>query len=329
MLSRRNLRTLVPFVFTLLLVTCKTDAYISAPQPTADEILMAVAGDASSSLGPAGKFVLGSPPPTLAPQVTVANASAFAILWSREFGPLFRELLEGVHGGPIRFDKVAPCGRPLYAVSAFEEPPLEMLPSIRRAFGPWWLITMCDGNTPKVSVAVSAWATELTIVNGQIKFPVNSGAEFYAHGIPVGHSGEYPVSPERAAVSTSRQTGKRVTSAPYLIAGFNKLGHPGHARWQWRLESPVGVRTDSERVLSVGEVFTGEGVPISSGERLYVPAASQPDTLQVKSPPPLIFLEPRESYEERVRTQTKTFIVKRRSEIPALFDRVIAVDGQR
>lgn len=307
---------------------CKTDAYITAPQPTTDEIFASVAGAAQTAIGPEGRFVLSPPAPTVAPQITVGNATGLAVIWSRQFGPLFRELLEGVHGGPIRLEKLAPCGRPLYAASAFEEPPLEMLPSLRRAYGPWWLITLCDAKTPTVSVAVSAWATELTIENGAIKFPVNSGIEFYPHGIPLGHTGEYPVSPERAAVSTAQQVGRRVTSVPYLIAGAGRLGHPGHARWQWSLESAVVVRTEQGRSPSVAEVFMGEAVPVWSQEVLYVPAATQPDTVQVKSPPPLIYLEPREEYEERVRTQTRIFTLNRRTSIPAVFDRVLRVEGQ-
>lgn len=325
--ARTSLSAVAGIVLTAL-AGCSTDAYIAAPQPTASEITAAVAGLAASTINAEGKFALQPPPVTLAPQVSAAHAGVLALLWTKEFGPYFRDLLEGTHGGPIRLDRLAPCGRPLYAASAFEEPPLEMLPALRRGLGPLWLITLCEGSTPKVSVSVSAWATELTIVNGLLKFPVNSGGEFYGHGIPLGHSGEYPVSPERAAVSTSRQVGRRVTSVPYLIAGFNKFGHPGYARWQWKLESNVSVQTQTGRRLFPEEVFAGEAVPVSAGEILYVPAEIQPDTLQVKSPPPLIFLEPRESYEERVRTQTRVFTVKRRAGIPALFDRVATVEKQ-
>lgn len=313
------------FLFASL-VSCQTD-FPTAPQPTSDELRASLTGEAANAVNGAGKFVLPAPPPSLASVVSPGQASSLALVWARQFGPLLRPGLEGVHGRPIAFDKLTQCGRPLYAVSAFEEPPLDVLPAARRAVGPWWLITLCEGVTPKLSVAVSAWATELSIENNRIVFPTNAGMEFYGQGIPLGHSGEYPVSPERAAVSTARQTGRRLTSIPNLITGFNKGGHPGHARWEWQLEGNVAVRTLAGRSLSASKVYVGEPIPVSANEILFVPTATQPDTVLIESPPPLIFGESRESYEERVRTQTRIIRVARRLGVPALFDRVAAVEG--
>ena len=183
------------------------------------------------------------------------------------------------------------------------------------------------GRNTKSERSCFPWATELTIENGRIVFPTNSGMEFYGHGIPLGHSGEYPVSPERAAVSTARQTGRRVSSIPSLITGFNKGGHPGHARWEWQLEGNVAVRTQTGRSVSTSKVYVGEAIPVFAKEILFVPGATQPDTVLIESPPPGILGESRESYEERVRTQTRMIPVARRAGIPALFDRVMAVEG--
>jgi hypothetical protein len=307
--------------------TCTSDSFFTAPQPTIDDLRASVTGDAASAVSDAGKFVLPAPPITLATQLTSVEATKLAVVWSQQFGPLLRSDLEGAHGGPIAFGNLEPCGRPLYGESAFEEPPLDMLPSSRRAVGPWWFITLCQGDTPTVSVAVSAWATELRIVDNRIVFPTNQGMEFSGHGIPLGHTGEYPVSPELAAVSAARQTGRRVASSPYLLAPFNKRGHPGYARWHWRLEDTVVVKTETGRSLSAGEVFVGEAVPVSRGEILYAPAANQPDTVMVESPPPGILGESRTSYEERLRTQTRIIPVARRPGVPVLFDRITSVES--
>lgn len=177
--------------------SCNNDRAITAPEPTSDQLVQAVAGDAAAAITD-GKFVLSAPEASLAEQISVGHALALATAWSRQFGPLGRSWFEKDRGGSIRFDKLTPCGRPLFAVSGFYEPALDVLPSVRRAVGPWWLVTLCDGGTPNLSVSVSAWATELRLEGGKIAFPPNSGAEFSAIGIPIGHVGEYPSSPERA-----------------------------------------------------------------------------------------------------------------------------------
>lgn len=305
---------------------CGTDAYVTAPQPTEDDLRASVSGDAAATVTATGKFLIAQPLPGLADLVAQGDAVLLATAWSRQFGPLLRGMLEQAHGAPIRLDKVAPCGRPLYAVSPFKEPPLDMLPAARRSVGPWWLVTLCEGSTPKLSVAVSAWATELRLENGRIVFPPNAGMEFYGHGIPLGHTGEYPASPERAAVAAAQITGGRVTNVPRLIAGFNKGGHPGHARWQWSLDRRITARTADRSSVATSDVFVGEAVPIVNGEILYLAAQTQPDTVKVESPPAGIVGESRAAYEERVRTQTRVFSIERLPDIPALFDRVLAVE---
>lgn len=325
-MDARRFRTVCYALLAGSLVSCQSD-FPTAPQPTGNELRESLTGEAAMAVNEAGKFVLPAPPPSLASVVAPENASRLAVVWARQFGPLLRANLEGVHGGSIGLAKLVACGRPLYAGSAFEEPPLDVLPSARRAVGPWWLITLCEGAIPKVSVAVSAWATELTIENDRIVFPTNFGMEFYGHGIPLGHSGEYPVSPERAAVSTAQQTGRRVSSVPNLIADFRSRGHPGHARWGWQVEGSVAVRTLAGRSVSASEVYAGEAIPVSASPILFIPEASQPDTVLIESPPPGIFGESRESYEERVRTQTRIIRVARRSGVAALFDRIVAVEG--
>lgn len=307
--------------------SCRDLAEITAPEPTSDELSKAVAGEAASVLA-GGKFVLSPPEATKAEQITSVEAVQLAVAWAKQFGPLIRSSLEEERGGRIRFDRLQPCGRPLYAVNGFQEPPLDILPSVRRSIGPWWILTLCDGGAPSLSVAVSAWATELTIEQGRILFPTNGGAEFWGAGIPVGHVGEFPLSPERAAYSTSAQTGRRVTSIPYLVAGFNSLGNPHYARWQWRLDEVVSVDTDNTRGKVTRELLVGRSQAVGRPETMFTAATVQLDTITLTSPPPLIFGESRESYEERVRTQTRKITVLRRPEIPVLLNVVTAVEGR-
>lgn len=319
------LRRVLSFIAIAFALSCWGDRTVTAPEPTPDQLSQAVTGDAAAVVSD-GKFVLPAPEATVSKQLSSGEAVVLARTWARQFGPLIRSSFEDDHGAGIRFDKLLACGRPLYAVSGFAEPADDILPAVRRAIGPWWLITLCDGALPQLSVSVSAWATELRIENGRLVYPLNSGAEFSAQGIPLGHVGEYPSSPERAAFSTAQQTGRRVTSVPQLVAGFNKLGNPERARWIWNLEGAVSVRTEKTSGLVSSQVLTGHALRAGGQDELFVGSVPQPDSVDFKSPPPLLPFEPRESYEERLRTQTRTVWIKRLPEIPAFVERVVAVE---
>jgi len=139
----------------------------TAPPVTPSRLRASVTGRAASSLGADGLFKLGAPAGAVG-EISEPQAIAYATAWTRSFAPMIRDYLEQAHGQHLDFTKLGACGRPLYARSAFAPPGDEMPGPYRRPFGPWWLITLCDqGLGPSLSVAVSAWATDLGLDRGR------------------------------------------------------------------------------------------------------------------------------------------------------------------
>ena len=157
--------------------------------------------------------------------------------------------------------------------------PSELPAAHRRPYGPWLLVTLCsEDETPTVSVAVSAWATELGISKGKIEFPRNAGNEFVGIGIPQSHRGEYPAAPEAAVLLVADATGGVIESVPELIVPGRNDGPPQAARWHMTLAAPVEFRRATDNV-STRETFVG----LTSMRRLlygaFVAAKNQSDVI--------------------------------------------------
>ena len=294
-------------------------------QPSAAELARAVTGDAAAKLSADGRFQLPSVVPNGPyPEITVAQANALAIAWAREFGPLFMELLEKEHGGPINFAKLQTCGRTLYAETPYEPPPEFFHVSARRVLGSQWLVTLCDRGVPSVSLSVAARSTDLTIVNGKVEFPFSHGDEFFPMGIPLGHTGDYPMSPERAAVRIFELTGRRVTTVPTLILP----GRPFVAqlsRWGARLEGAATLRSRAG-LVERSEAYTG--ISWEAGKHTvfdYVTALEQPTALEFLFIPPGVPGETIEQYLARVDAEKRMVPVNRKPLIPVVFH---IVDGR-
>ncbi len=257
-----------------ILVACSSDSSPTEARPTPSAVRASVTGLAAAAVGQDGQIQLAAPPVGQERELTAAEALAFATAWTHDFAPITRPWLEKTHGAPINFKTLQGCGRALYARSAFNAPSQDIPAPYRRIHGPWWLVTFCDGlGSPSVSVAVSAWATDLTLQAGKLSFPRISGTEFVAVGVPLGHVGEYPMAPEVAVEVGAQQTGKRISSVPELITPLPGDGPPQLARWHLTLEAPSSVRSSSG-VRAVDEVFVS---PTHIGDREVATAAAAPD----------------------------------------------------
>lgn len=225
--------------------------------PTASRLQAVVTGAAATALDQDGRIHLPAPARGAERELTAVEAVTFASAWTRDYAPMTRSWLEDTHGAAIDFKTLTSCGRPLYARSAFNAPPQGIPGPYRRIHGPWWLVTFCDAaRAPSVSIAVSAWATELTMESGKLRFPRVGGTELVAVGIPVGHVGEYPSAPEVAMEFAARQTGRRVSEVPELVTPLQTDGPPQLARWRVTLDGLARVRTGlGERAIT--EVFVG------------------------------------------------------------------------
>jgi hypothetical protein len=296
------------------------EGIVMAP-PSSHETAMSVTGTAASALGADGKFHLVSLPTFSSTEISDARARELAEVWAHEFGPHLKSYLETQHGAAIRYDALASCGRTLYARSAFL-PVSDKVPApYARPYGSWWLVTLCEaGGLPAVSVAVSALATELSVVNGNLRFPMMAGNEFFPIGIPAGSVGEFPVSPETATALAAQQTGRRTTLVPELVMPVNTDGPPQAARWRLTLESPANVRTAALGALSTRELFVGLRSVTSRGLVHFVASPAQDAGVKLRwSPGP----NPGESvtaYAARMDAELATTAVLRRADTPTRFE---------
>ncbi len=257
-------------------------------------------------------------------EISSSEAVALAQAWVRQFAAMLGPFIEDGHGAPINYQRVTPCGRPLYAGTAMKlEESSAPLPVLRQ-YGSWWLVTMCsqDGR-PQVSVAVSSFATDTRLVDGRIEFAFNHGGEFFAVGIPRGHSGEFPAIPEAAVVEIAEVTGTRVAQVPTLLAPAPSDGPPQSARWVLRLEDEV----EMKRVIGASTVRTrtvyAAREHLRAGARALVMAVAklnQPTEVTLSWSTPPEPLEQKAAYEAR--RQTLTSPLMRRPGLPLEFDLV-------
>jgi hypothetical protein len=305
---------------TINVVGCTDDLANPNPLPDREAVSAAVVGAAAAQLDANGRFANLQ---TSAPdELAAGDATRLANAYAQQFVPFQYDFLKKAREGPIDIKQLAACGRPLYAASAFESLPSTIDVVHRRPFGAWWLITLCAGNTPQVSVAVSALATDLRIENGRIKFPASAGNEFVAVAIPVGHQGEFPSAPEGAAVRAAEFTGRRVTTVPTLIMSAYTEGLPQESRWEINLESSVRIRAASRGNVVTQTLYSGSIAERDGKASLvhYVAAAVQPATLSFTYPPATVFGETQESYQARLRNGLLNATATRRSDRPIKFE---------
>jgi len=199
-----------------------------------------------------GQFNLQSPTPGAVPRIDLRQAEAIAKGWVVTFGQNVRGYLEQGRGAPIDLGHLSPCGRTLYAESAYEDPaPSELtdprLIPIVRPYGPFWIVTLCSpAGSPEVALAVSAYSTDLVIgPDGKISAPgvFYQGGWFVWEGIPESAFKRFLVTPEDAALRVADSTGARVASVPRLITPAPpRAGIPLYARWQVAVDRSVGLR---------------------------------------------------------------------------------------
>jgi hypothetical protein len=250
-----------------------------------------VTGNAAKSLNPSGSFDLGAPAVGELPEIPQQQAEALAQIWARHFAPGIRHVLETDHGSPIDFGQLQQCGRSLYAASSFDENP-EYPHALQRAIGPWWLVPFCQSGQMTLSVAVSALATDVSIVNGGLTFSDNQvGNDFFGVGVPTSWDGPVPLSPEHAAAQSGIATGRQISEVPVLIAPSPMRGDPQAAVWQIALSQPAAVHGVNAGTREVSQVVHGlltfgfsSGPAANSKSVLAVPALVQPLEQQFRSP---------------------------------------------
>lgn len=304
-------------------------ANVVAPQPDARRVVASLTGEIAVALDASGKFRLPKPP-RQGPydEIPEEQAVAMARAWARQYGGHHATFLQEMHGAPIDFQRISPCGRTLYARSSFQPPRPEIPAPSRRAFGPWWLVTMCSAaGTPQVSLAVSAWATDTRVENGKVVFPFHHGGEFFPLGIPIGHTGEYPTSPEMAATSIAEEMGRRIAAVPELVAPSPDNGPPQGARWILRLDRSGTVATAKSGSIQTERLFFGrEDLRDRGGAVPFLASPEQPESVPFHWSTVPSRGESEDAFQAR--RQTMTDQASRRVDTPIRFDRVSIVGGR-
>ncbi|MFN2601919.1 MAG: hypothetical protein ABR582_04070 [Gemmatimonadaceae bacterium] len=219
---------------------CAPDVGVSPPDelPSASALGNVTVAQARLNVGEDGRFVSleGNAPG----ERTAGEAIALANAYSESLLGYIQTWIEETRGGPINPKQLKACGRPLYASSVFEPLPESEPAGIRNGFGAYWLVTLCSGTEPQVSLAVSATRAGAALRNGKIQFGDDFGGEFFAYAIPRGDIGEFPLPPEAAVAIAAQQTGARARSTPRLVLPLHSDGIPQNAKWEIQLRSPGG-----------------------------------------------------------------------------------------
>jgi hypothetical protein len=215
---------------------------------------------------------LAAPPTEIdGPLITREQAGEFAVAFVRKWGRFYVEDWSKERGSPVDPASLSPDPRIFYAETSFGRVPDGFHPAFRRAYGPWYLVTLVQGGKPAVLVAVSAYNTDLRIdAHGLLVHPFFSGNDFHAVGIAArtGTLGVRPITPEQAVEAVGRRTGARTQQTPDLHL-LGKGQHPANAVWRLDLDRPVRVRV-AGGARQVRALFAGPG------GRYYIPSAQQP-----------------------------------------------------
>lgn len=305
---------------TVIVAGCNDGDVNTEPLPTPSAVASAVVGEAAMGLNASGRFaVLQS---NAEDELNSGQAVTLANAYTKQFLPYENKFLEKQRGGSIDLKSLGSCGRPLYAASAFEKLPDDVPLPQRRPFGAYWLVTMCARGVPQVSLAVSALATDVTIENGQIHYPFNHGGEFLTQGIPVGHQGEFPSTPEQAVVRAASFSNRHATNVPDLIMPWITQGVPQEARWHVVLDAPADVRNGS-KTQSTGVLYSGSVLEMSgrATPTHFVADSEQPSTVSYSYIPAPYYHESDSAYVARLHaTGNITFTATRKLSKPVKFD---------
>jgi hypothetical protein len=191
-----------------------------------------------------------------------------------------RQSLERDRGASIDVQNVVVCPRAFYAESPFEELPDEVPRVYHQLYGPWWLTSLCaPGGEPVVSLGISAYATDLSISDGKLRYPDVAGGEFRWVGIRPGEANLLPVPPESAVRRGGSVASRRIASIPRLV--LRASGYPQLAQWQLTLDSETDVRVlQAASSARTKEVFVGAEATSPPSTRIAAP--QQPDAIEIE-----------------------------------------------
>lgn len=260
---------------SVLLGGCSEHGITDATEP--QDIRPYVTGAAAANLDPEGLFTYPAPTaPSTEPIISAERARELAVSFALSFGPALERYWKQEHGRSFDFTSLRADPRVFYQRTAYGLFPEGFHGAFRRMYGPYYLVRLSSGGRPRMSVAVSAYNSNVAIFpDGRLDLPLESGGDFFAHGLPVDTTrGDVmaPLTPEAAAAHVARLTGARVSEVPEFVRMVWNWGPLGGG-WKITLERAVRVRTLSGGVTAeVRDVYLGR----EGGRRLFIPASEQP-----------------------------------------------------
>ncbi|WP_420127287.1 hypothetical protein [Longimicrobium sp.] len=266
-----------PFVMLAVSVAAAGACATDSPAPThalspPPDIERYVTGAAAAALGADGLFPDAEPAPRERPMISRARAKALALGYVNSYGQFLEPSWEERRGAPINLKVLQASPRVHYAESpygAFPEGPYH--PAFRREFGPYYLVTLTDGNAPVLLVAVSAFNTDVGLdERGQVHETPLGGNEFVSTAIPRDPKGYRMPGAEQAVERVALMTGARANGPPELLQ--RPRWHPAAALWKIPLDRVVRVR-----VRRTSAPAMADALYIDGGGRSFVPSAEQPD----------------------------------------------------
>lgn len=316
---RGSLTRVVPLASIVVIIGC--GGRDGAPTASSD-VSAIVTGDAAAQLRTDGRFTMGAPNTGTRLEISATQAEALAAAWPRQFGVLVRGTIEEHRGAPVNLESLAPCGRTFYVEPSFDPLPADVPIAVQRTYGPWWLVPLCA--TPpnvEVTLAVSAYDTDLSLQGGKIVMSTGGGMWFWFRGIPPGQSEAVAVSPEAAAAAAAALTGHRVKSVPILVGGNWRERVAQYARWRVELDAPGRVRGPDGRISSEDVVYVDAPNNRPSQTRTWRAALQQPDTLASH------FRQPPSAGQRANQAPTMPLVIRRRAAHPLSFEIVTSAPG--
>jgi hypothetical protein len=257
---------------TLVTVGCDDGSIKLAPSEPAAVSARAVVGSAAAALDGAGRFALHiQQEPN---EISEARAREQADGWIATFGRHRLPSLGRERGVPIEQATLRACSRAYRAESPFLAP-ANIKPSLRRAAGPQWLVPLCEpSGRQAVLLAVSAYNTDVAVVEGRLVLPPLQGSQFKSHSIPMNVDG-LPISPEAAANLAYEHTGIAVAEVPRLeLPPFHI--HAYAARWKIVLERPAALISPQGQAVQTREIWIGPSSEAKSASIAYAGGALEP-----------------------------------------------------
>jgi hypothetical protein len=225
-------------------------------------------------------------------------------------------------GTTISFESLFSCRPPVYAASAFDRLEIDDVTKaahpLQKGIGPFWLVKLCGSDGPELTVAVSAYSTDLGLRPDRgIDFPAISGGDFFAESIPALRIHDDLLSAEAAVVLVATLSGRRVANVPDLVMPFFRDGSPVDARWHLHLDAPAKLRVSSE-VVETRDVYVSR-IRANRGSRFWIADAVQPDFAEVVFVPLTFVGEKLDDYLKRELAEMRTLHAVRFPSMPTRF----------